>query len=411
MVQGVSEMKKLAINWPLVATAYVTMFCLGTLDNIRGPFFPDVTSTLHLTNFQAAFFYAIVSAMAGVSGSIVARSAQRFGDLVVLRAGQLLMASGFAVVALVESFWQMIGACVIFGLGFGVLNVAQNLLVLDATPSTTSLDARRRLLSGLHATYAFSSVLAPLLAARIFHVGGTWREAFLLCSAFALTSFFISFWPTHPSAHAVVDLNDGKSSAPLPTGKLWIVASMLSFYSLAELTISTRYALYLRGDFAFRPEVAAQNVAKFYFFLLIGRLTFLIFRFKWSTRTIIGWSLFGTIGFFMLGLFWHPDLIALCGLTMAPVFGFSIDYIAELFPENANRAVNNSIAISCLFIVMMHILLGVLTDLYGVGRAFLVAPCFAVLSLLFLVWSAKFARAEKDSAKNLAVQPIAPSAG
>src|SRR6185312_6119329 len=184
-------MKRLQINWPLVATAYMTMFCLGTLDNIRGPFFPDVTNNLHLTNFQAAFFYAVVSAMAGVAGSVVARSAQRFGDLVVLRAGQLLMAGGFAVLAFVHTFWQMIAACTVFGLGFGVLNVAQNLLVLDATPSTTSLDSRRRLLSGLHATYAFSSVLAPLLAARIFHIGGSWREGFLLCAAFVSTSFFM----------------------------------------------------------------------------------------------------------------------------------------------------------------------------------------------------------------------------
>ena len=397
------------INWPLIAAAYVTMFCLGTLDNIRGPFFPDVTKDLHLTNFQAAFFYAVVSGMAFVSGSIVARSVQRFGDLIVLRVGQLTMAGGFAILSQVHTFWQMIAACTVFGLGFGVLNVAQNLLVLDATHSTSNADSRRRLLSGLHATYAFSSILAPLFAAHIFHIGGTWRQGFLLCSVFVLTSVFVSFWPRSSSIHHIDDTRRSERESKISsTGRLWIVASMMSFYTLAELTVSTRLALYLRGDLGYRPEIAAQNVAKFYFFLLIGRLVFLIFQFRWSTRSIINWALVGTVIFLSLGLFWRPDMFALCGLTMAPVFGFSVEYIAQLFPENPHRAVNNSIAISCLFIVLMHILLGVLTDRFGVGRAFLVAPVFATLSLFFLWWSSRVFGDAKN-VKNLAVSPAAPS--
>ena len=376
-----------AINWPLVVTAYATMFCLGTLDNIRGPFFPDVTRDLHLTNFQAAFFYAVVSGMAFVSGAVVAKSVQRFGQLPVLRIGQITMAVGFAILSRVETFWQMIGACIVFGLGFGVLNVAQNLLILNATstigPDNGVYGPRRRLLSGLHSMYAFASIVAPLVAAYFFRIGGNWREVFLIAAVFVLSSFFISFWPssntrtTASEAAGCASTSEPAKSAKLPVGRLWLVACMLSFYSLAELTVSSRLALYLRHGFGYKPAVAAEDVALFYSFLLIGRLIFFFFHFRWSTRSIIGWALVGTIAFFLIGLSWRPDILVLCGLFMAPVFCLGIDYIAELFPENPSVAVNNCIAISCLFIVLMHILLGILTDQYGIARAFTVAPVFA----------------------------------
>jgi hypothetical protein len=69
---------------------------------------------------------------------------------------------------------------------------------------------------------------------------------------------------------------------------------------------------------------------------------------------------------------------------MAPVFALSLDYLAEIFPSYSADAIASCLAISCLYIVSMHFVMGVLTDMVGIEKAMWCGPLFVVVAFVLL---------------------------
>jgi len=378
LVQKMSKMSLKNINWPLIVSAYLTLFALGLLDNARGPFFPDITAALKISDTQASFFFVTVSLTAFFSGRVVPTLVNRFGLMNVIRAGLVLMGLGFVAVSRASDFISMIVTCFIFGYGFGLLNVAQNLMIIRGA---SDVGWRRRLLSGLHGMYAFSSILAPLGAAYFFNNQISWRWAFVFFAAFSLISLASTFFVKN-----LRSVTGDEQHKRHPTPKVyWLVASQLSFYILAEILLTTRLSLYVRRTFDYQPEDAAMMLSVFFVLLLFGRLVFLFLPIRAATPFVIKWSLVLSFVFNVLGLALNPWLLVICGLTMAPVFALSLDYLAEIFPSYSADAIASCLAISCIYIVSMHFGMGLLTDKIGIQNAMWAGPVFTLVSFVLLV--------------------------
>src|SRR6185437_9510904 len=131
------------------------------------------------------------------TGDRVARWSKRWGTVAVVRGGQILMAAGFAAIALAQNLWSLLAFCAAFGFGFGILNVAQNLLILEGSSGPW----RRRFFSGLHGMYAFASLLAPLICAAIFRMHRDWRFGFVVFAALVSISVITSFFAPNEKSH------------------------------------------------------------------------------------------------------------------------------------------------------------------------------------------------------------------
>lgn len=375
-----------ATNWVLIFIAYFTLFALGLLDNARGPYFLDITTDLALSGTRASLFFAVTSTVAFFSGRAVPDIIRRWGLLNTIRLGQILMGLGFASISLAQNLTTLMLTCALFGYGFGLINVAQNLLIFDATYG----DMRRRLLSGLHGMYAFSSLVSPLVAAQLFEAKIGWRQAFVGFASVGFLSFASTFFAKAQS-HSQRD-NMPKQERNPNRRAYFIIGSMMSFYITAELVISTRLSLYLRTVFNYSPSAAANFLAVFFLMLLLGRLFFMLVPVKLTSLKIIEFSLIFTFFSFALGLWYHPFFLTICGLTMAPVFGVCIDFIAEHFHHYTADAVASSLALSCVYIVSMHFIMGLITDWLGIRLAMFVGlgSLLVSYSLLHLfIWRQK----------------------
>ncbi|MEQ1665202.1 MAG: MFS transporter [Bdellovibrionales bacterium] len=364
-------------NKSLVFVSYLTLFSLGLLDNARGPFFADIISDIKLTDTQASLFYVVVSSMAFFMGVLVPRLLNVLSLLNVLRIGQVLMGVGFAAISLSSNLTELIITCVVFGVGFGLINVTQNLLILEAA----SESKRRRLLSGLHGMYAISSLVAPLIAALLFknHIG--WRTAFFWFSLLGFASFISTFFVKYKSkmqTNQKVLKNPNRSS-------YFIFGSMLSLYIITEILISSRLPLYVRRFYNYSPVEASNLLAVFFLFLFLGRIIFLLVPMKTASLKIIEFSLLATGAMLSLGLWVHPWFLTLCGLTMASVFGLSVDYLAETFPKYSADAIAYCLALSCVYIVSMHLVTGFVTDHFGVHVAMQTSVVYLICSWLCLL--------------------------
>ncbi len=364
---------KSGANWPIVFVAYFTLFTLGLLDNSRGPYFPDITADLKLSDTEASLFFVVVSFMAFLSGLLVPTLARRVGLIRLLRLGQILMGLGFGLITLAHSLSTLILTCAIFGCGFGLINVTQNLLIIGSSTG----ELRRRLLSGLHGMYAFASLIAPLIVAHLFRIKILWREAYVGFALFVVASLVSTFFIESKNIPI-----EKKAEPNRPKNRAYLlVGALLSFYVVSEVLIVTRISLYARRLYDYSPDEASILMALFFLCLLAGRFLFLFVPFKSANLKIIEMSLVMSFVIYFLGLYVHPWLLALCGLTMAPVFALTVDLIAELFPNHSSDALAFCLALSCAFIVSMHFVAGVISDIYGIGAAM-----HTGLFTLFISW-------------------------
>lgn len=363
---------------PYIVCGYASLFALGLLDTARGPYYADVAGDLALPDTKASFLFVMASFMAFLMGLVSHAFIQRFNLLNLIRVGHLTMAGGYLALSYIQDFLTLILATSLFGIGFGLINVGQNILIFDAVP----FESRRKYISGLHSFYALASILCPLVISIFFNNGITWREGFAWFGLIPLLAFFLTYAARNQSgAHADESLH----TKDRVTWRTTLIGTSLGFYVLAEILLSSRLVVYLRREEGMAPDLASQVLAIFFILVLTGRIlsTFLDLR-QFKSRQIILVCL--TLSFVtnVLGLVFSPYWLVFCGLFMAPVFAVGVTYISELSSKNPSRGIANALSINAIMIVMMHFAVGYVTQAHGIQIAMMSGPVFLLISWLIL---------------------------
>lgn len=369
--------RKPKLYLPYIFCGYASLFALGLLDNARGPYYADVAGDLALPDSKASFLFVMASLMAFVMGMVSHPFIQRFNLLNLIRVGHLTMAAGFLALSYMTDFITLILATSLFGVGFGLINVGQNILIFDGAP----LQMRRKFISGLHSIYALASILGPLIISIFFSYGLTWRQGFAWFGLVPLFAFFL----TYTAKNQVGEEGHDSNARDDMSWRKSLAGASLGFYVLAEILLSSRLVVYLRREEGMEPDVAAQVLALFFILVLAGRILFTVLdvhRFK--SRQIMLVCLVFSFVTNILGLVFSPYWLVLCGLCMAPMFGVGVTYMSELSPKNPSRGIANALSLNAIMIVMMHFGVGYVTQAYGIQAAMMSGPAFLLISWLIL---------------------------
>lgn len=368
--------------WPFIILSYISLFALGLSDNIRGPLFPEILREFQLTDGQGSWMFA-VSSICGFLGSFFSRHfIQRWNHLYLLDFSLLVMFASLVGLSLSPNFTCVLTASMGLGLSIGLMGVAQNVL---ASKGTTAVN-RRRVLSGLHAMYGFSSLVAPLTVASLATVFVSWRFCFGLASVFPLATLIFSLLKkirvetrdTHADFQGDLVPVKGHRAAQI------YLATAFGSYVVAEIMVASRLALFVRREKSLDLEQSSLYVSGFFLLLFLGRLAFAWRPLKYDLRTQLSWSLALSFVFIFAGLYVHPLFLAATGLTMAPYYPLAIVYISECFPRNMDSAIASTLAAQSLLVVMMHFSVGYLSDWAGLTKALWVGPFFLLLAFFIL---------------------------
>jgi MFS family permease len=166
------------ILWPYLIMGYSALLCLGFLDNSRASVFENMTVALGLSDERASLFFVIPSLCAFVSSLLIERFIGRLGSVFILRLGLSAMGLAFVLFGLSKDFDFILLEATLFGVGFGLVSVAQNVAVSEASDSAA---LQRSLFSGLHSMYALASLMSPILAGFLFALSLSWSEIFFDC--------------------------------------------------------------------------------------------------------------------------------------------------------------------------------------------------------------------------------------
>jgi MFS transporter, FHS family, glucose/mannose:H+ symporter len=275
----------------------------------------------------------------------------------------LFFGIGFALIAQAPNWILLVLACAFFGWAFGTLNVTQNILVCEAS----SERARRQWLSGLHAVYGVSALVAPLLTSFLREAGFNWRQAFMLLAIPPVLLAFAGVWNRSPKPL--------KESAAKPiAGKEWgtiaLYAFIMAMYLWGELSASTRLVLWLRAERGFDATQADYLLAGFFLALLAGRLVFTFHSFpKWNNWFILCLSAFLGGVLYLCALHFSPWIAAAAALAMSPFYPVIMDQCSKAFGARSPQAISWIIGVGNLSLVVMHVAIGWVGDMWGVTAA------------------------------------------
>lgn len=369
--------------WPFIFLSYASLFVFGLTDNIRGPLFPEILKEFAVSDSMGSMMWAL----SNISGLIAAYASRyllrRFDRLAVLQGGALALALSLLGLAVSPQFPMFLFFSFFFGLSLGILGLIPNILV----PMGSTNERKQQMLSGLHTMYGLASLLAPLLAAGVAYLSGNWRWTFATASLAPLALLVYSLHSSHRSLHskAVQISAEHKLHSKKNFKPQMFLALMLSFAVAAEIMLSSRLALYTQRTLNFSMEASSLYVSYFFVCMMLSRFLFTVVHFKKTPQFLLGTCLIGTMALALLGIFVHPLFLAGTGFTIAPFYPLSIGWISSEFPEDLDSAVSYLMTTDSIMLIVMHVLIGKLTDLFSIRDALIMGLGFIVLSYVMVI--------------------------
>ncbi len=367
----------------IIAMTYLSLFGLGLTDNLRGSLFPEILKTFALTNTQGAWFFILTSSFAVLAGYSTHAISQKFSTLSVLKTGVVFMGLGALLIYMASQFSFLLIGCAVLGIGFGFLGVTQNVIITEVT----SPPITKKVLSGLHSMYGFASFLSPLLVSTFAIQSISWRYLFLGASLiiFLIAIGALTLSAPLPSKDNVFKKPPRERGIFIVESEKMFFATILSSYVAMELLISTRLTTYLTVTYQWPLEWASNYLTYFFIALLLGRLLFSFFHPPISTKKTLLISLMGSLLLIAFGLRIDPLYLSLSGFFMAPFYPLAMALLAELFPQKISSTVSLSISMQSAFVILMNLLIGILSDHYGIATAMYASLFFGGLSWFLLM--------------------------
>ncbi|GAA0966178.1 MFS transporter [Actinocorallia libanotica] len=268
---------------------------------------------------------AAVVAMQGLRAVI-----SRFGSRPALRVAAPLTAVSVGLVALAPSHGLLLGAVALFGMAFGVTDVAMN-----AQASVVERAHGRPLMSGMHAGWCAGAMAGGLLGSGTAALGWSFTASVLAAGLAALPLTVLlgrSYLADPPSLQEV----SGGRRARLPL-LVYLLGALTFLAFMAEGAIADWSGLLLHDDLHASEALAALGYPLFEAAMLCGRLFGDRLRVLLGTRSLLAWAGAGTAagmavvllapglpvalaGFFLTGLAVCtivPTMLSLAG-TAAP---------------------------------------------------------------------------------------------
>lgn len=367
-------------NWIYVIFSYLSLFVLGMADNIRGPLLTEIMTQFQLNHTQASFVFVTSSAMAFCSSLAATSLIRRFSILKVLGGACMALFLGFALVYFSSDYLYFLVGVALFGASMGLLGVTENLM---ASLSSTG-DVRNKVISGLHSTYALSSFLAPLLVVVATSAFANWRASFLVVGVGSLLLALPLFW-IHDKDHYESLKKETETEIENSKGfHLWRDGVILASYVGAEILVSSRIATFARETYAYDLTQAAELTSVFFATLLAGRLLFVFVKPAISLKTSLYVSLLSSLLLLVFGLFVSPWFLALTGLTMSFYYPFCIAFLSDKYPKQIGSIISKAMVGQSLIVVLMHLGVGRLSDMFGVRLALLLGAVFLFIPIAIL---------------------------
>jgi fucose permease len=319
----------------------------------------------------------------------------RFGQRVVLAGGMLLMGGGGIGVTFGRSLPILLAGALLFGIGFGGVLTAGNVLVGQLFPTRSAAA-----LNGVNVFFGVGSMLGPAIAGLAgLRLGAPqtaiWVGAGLLLALAPIILSYAAQPPTQASRQSAQERRQRSTG--------WLLAIMLLIYIGTEVGFSSWLTVYLITGSTMAPASAALIVSGFWLALTLGRALGTVLGMRLTAAQLLTSSLLGMLIGAMLLVLGVGDRVTsiagvlALGLSCGPVFPTVLAIVATT-ARNSAATTSLVLAVGNGGGLIIPVLMGVLLSRYGSGAAaglVLVATLSMLALCAALLWNGTAARAER----------------
>lgn len=159
----------------LMPVLFVAVFMAALDTAVVGPTIPTLRAAFDVDNRAVALVTTVFVLFSLASTALMANLSDRHGRRPVFLASVAIFALGSLLVAVAPSFWMIVAARAVQGVGAGGISPAASAIVGDVFPS----EQRGRALGLIGATFGMAFVFGPPLAAMMM-MWAHWRWIFLI---------------------------------------------------------------------------------------------------------------------------------------------------------------------------------------------------------------------------------------
>lgn len=388
-------------NRGTLAVSFLVFVAMGTLGAALGPALPDLAdragSTLAALGalFTATFGGTMLAQM--LSGPLN----DRLGQRPVLLTGLGLAALGTLGIVLSRSLWLTLGSGVVFGMGFGALDVSTNVLIAQ-----TFADRSVPVLNLLHVFYGVGSVLGPAAVSAGLRLWDSSLPALGLGIALLAipVPLVLRLAPGPLSARLATSSQDDPGSFTYRVPLLWALGVLLLLYVGVEAGMGAWTTAYVDRSTALSVETAALITSGFWLALTVGRVAGAAWGGRFTPYTVLWMCLAGMLaGGVLLALGTGSVLLTvlavlIIGFWAGPPFPTIVAIATLTFRSGPGKAAGTVVALGSMGAATLPWTQGVVLDRAGTtANALYIVTLSGVMVLLFLGIRRRSARRVGDS--------------
>ncbi|MBI4403132.1 MAG: MFS transporter [Deltaproteobacteria bacterium] len=355
---------------------FVILLLSAFIDSARGPLLPIISQSLSLPYGRCSWFLVAGNFAAVAVNFLLFPLLHFFGQKHTLTLIGIFGVLSGLLVPWVSGFASLMAIGAAFGSLIAMMGSMCNLLVIRGSDPKS----RSNTLCGLHVMYGVGALTAPTVASILLQNGWGWRAIFATIAPFFLL-LTISSAKWFPKDSAIRASTFRQSLAIAPKQILFLLA--FSTYVAGEITISMWMTTYLLEAQHVPVVQGATYVAGFFLVMALSRAG-CIWVLKAHHEIVVVWgALILTVVFFLLGLLGHLWAFPLCGI-LGPFFPVFLAWTSRLYPEQSRSLTLWILTSVQLTLALANILIGKLTDQFGVAPTYRLAFVWLGAAMLFL---------------------------
>ncbi|MFI5398331.1 MAG: MFS transporter [Candidatus Binatia bacterium] len=393
-----------------VVLAAASFAAVGGCLTVPGTLLPVLVDAFKIRLVEAGSMFALQATAYLLSVIAAGRVIQRCGMRAVLSLGMLGFAAGFAGFGVVSTWWG--GATMLFisGLGFGLVEVALNTLLIAIGGAR-----RANLLNLTHLFFGVGAFIGPAAAAHAVAGGVSWRAVFGVAGG--LAAAVALGWALQPISRAArVDERPARAgSTPLRSKLTMTMALMLAVYVGAEMGIGgwlSKYMVEVRGvDLSY----AGTAVSLYWMGLAAGRLVLsATSQYMHEQRLVLGLTIFAAAAFAFALVTQQPGLavaaFAVTGLGFSGIFPGVMALAGTYHPQNVAGITSVVVTGAALGGIIIPWVMSAVADGFGLvaGMGFYLMMCGLMIVLAVAI--NVLGPATSDSGEALASAALGASA-
>ncbi|MEO3800904.1 MFS transporter [Nonomuraea sp. B1E8] len=358
--------------------AVLTFVLAGLMVGTMTVRIPALTDKLALSEAMVGTILLVWGLGALVTMQSMRRVMARAGSRAVLRISGPLTALSLVGVALAPDLPLLLVAVALFGMAFGVMDVAMN-----AQGSTVERAHGRPLMNGMHAGWCVGAISAGALGSLAIAAGLPFTANVALVGLAALP-VAVLIGRTH--------LPEPSSTGTEPAGRrrmppvVYLLGAIMFFAFMVEGTVADWNGLYMRDELGAPEALAALGYPVFETGMLAARLTGDRLRARFGVRGMLTVSGVATAGFFAVVLLAPAALVAVAamffvGLGVATISPLTLS-LAGTATRTPGPAIAQAGAMGYAGLLLGPVVIGFLSDATSLRTALGVAVVLGVLIAL-----------------------------